>query len=158
MNVIEELMNLNWGDVVQIILLLLVAFVLALPIGFNREKRDGSAGLRTFPIVAMASCGFMLMGLVEYGSEDAQARLAYGIITGIGFIGGGAILKQDGGDVSGVASAASIWCTGAIGMAVAHRRFEIAISLALINFLTFWLGRWVKPIVPHDEEGDSKGE
>jgi putative Mg2+ transporter-C (MgtC) family protein len=50
----------------------------------------------------------MLVGLVEYGSGEAQARLAYGIITGIGFIGGGAILKRDGGDVSGVATAASI--------------------------------------------------
>ncbi|MDA3872487.1 MAG: MgtC/SapB family protein [Kiritimatiellae bacterium] len=105
----------------------------------------------------MASCGFMLVGLVEYGSGEAQARLAYGIITGIGFIGGGAILKRDGGDVSGVATAASIWCPGAIGMAVAHRRFVRGMALALINFLTFWLGRWVKSKVPHDgEEGAKK--
>lgn len=158
MSVLEELMNLNWGDVVQIILLLLVAFVLALPIGYDREKRDGSAGIRTFPVVAMASCGFMLVGLVEYGSEEAQARLAYGIVTGIGFIGGGAILKRDGGSVSGIATAASIWCTGAVGMAVAHRRFEIAIALALITFLTFWMGHWVKPRVPHNEGDDSKKE
>lgn len=152
MNVLEELLNLSGGEILRIVLLLLVAFVLALPLGFDREKRNGGAGLRTFPIVAMASCGFMLVGLVEYESPEAQARLAYGIITGIGFIGGGAILKRDGGDVSGVATAASIWSTGAIGMAVAHRRFEIAIALALVNFLTFWFGRWVKPQVSHKEK------
>ncbi len=57
-------------------------------------------------------------------------------MTGIGFIGGGAILKH-GASVRGTATAASVWNTGAIGAAVAFRRYEIAVILSLINFLTF---------------------
>lgn len=69
-----------------------------------------------------------------------------GIITGIGFIGGGAIFK--GKDhVTGMASAASLWNTGAIGIAVAFNQFEIAIALSLLNFVTLYLiGRLKKSV------------
>lgn len=76
-------------------------------------------------------------------SGDAEARVLFGIISGIGFIGGGAILK-DGGIVSGTATAASIWTTGAIGIAVAFRRYEIAILLSLMNFVTLSIGQRLK--------------
>jgi putative Mg2+ transporter-C (MgtC) family protein len=68
------------------------AFALAMPIGWDREKRARSAGLRTFPLVAMASCGFVQASenlLVH--SPDGMAKVIEGLITGIGFIGGGAI-------------------------------------------------------------------
>ena len=68
------------------------------------------------------------------GAPDAQARALQGIITGIGFIGAGAILKQDG-SVKGSATAASIWNVGAIGAAVALGRYEIAVLLGLADFL-----------------------
>lgn len=110
-----------------------VAFLLALPIAWNRESETRSVGLRTFPLVAIASCGFMLIGQDVVGDKpDALARLMYGLMTGIGFIGGGAILK-DGGSVRGTATAASIWNTGAIGTAVAFHRYEIAVALSLVN-------------------------
>jgi len=67
-----------------------------------------------------------------------------GLITGIGFIGGGAILKT-GGTVRGTATAASIWNTGLIGVAVAFARYEIAIVMSLINFVTL---RLVKEFIP----------
>ena len=66
----------------------------------------------------------------------------YGLMSGIGFIGGGAILKTDR-NVSGTATAAAIWSTGAIGMAVAFHRYEIAISLSLVTFFTL---RFIKPL------------
>ncbi len=104
-----------------------VAYLLALPVGWDREKEVRSAGLRTFPLVAVASCGYMLvaMSIVGTGAEHVS-RMIQGLITGIGFIGGGAILK-DRGTVHGTATAASIWNTGAIGAAAAFRRYEIAI-------------------------------
>ena len=72
-----------------------LAFVITLPIAWNRERADRVMGLRTFPLVAMASCGFMLLAESAFsGAPDAQARALQGIITGIGFIGAGAILKQ----------------------------------------------------------------
>ena len=120
-----------------------IAYLLAVPIGLNREAKVRSAGLRTFPLVAMAACGYMLTGMYVLDTGDAEARVLYGIITGIGFIGGGAILK-DGGSVSGTATAASIWTTGAIGIAVAFRRYEIAILLSLMNFATLSMGQRLK--------------
>ena len=78
----------------------------------------------------------MLTGIYVLDSTDAEARVIYGILTGIGFIGGGAILK-DRGNVAGTATAASIWNTGAIGMAVAWDRYEIALLLSFLNFITF---------------------
>jgi uncharacterized membrane protein YhiD involved in acid resistance len=76
--------------------------------GWDREKRARSAGLRTFPLVALASCGFVQASenlLVH--SPDGMAKVIEGLITGIGFIGGGAILKQ-GTTVQGTATAASL--------------------------------------------------
>lgn len=127
--------------------LALTAFVLALPVGWDRFRRNRPAGLRTFPIVALASCAFVIIGQRAFaGSPDAQARIVQGLMTGIGFVGGGAILKGSGseedGPVTGIATAASIWNTGAIGAAVAFRRLEIAVILSAANFLIL---RWLEP-------------
>jgi putative Mg2+ transporter-C (MgtC) family protein len=73
-----------------------------------------------------------------------MARVFYGLMTGIGFIGGGAILKN-GGSVHGTATAASLWTTGAMGGAVAFGRYEIAALLTLIVWLTFRYAPAVKP-------------
>ena len=128
-----------------------IAYALALPIGWERERAARSAGLRTFPLVAVASCGYMLFAVELFAeSDDAQARLVEGLITGIGFIGGGAILKGRG-NVHGTATAASIWNTGAIGAAVAFERYEIAVVLSLINFATLRLLEPLKRGVRDDE-------
>lgn len=117
------------------LVLLAIAFLLALPVAMNREQQARSAGLRTIPLVAIAACGYMLVGTSVFSDAGAEARILEGLITGIGFIGGGAILKSKG-SVSGTATAASIWNTGAIGVAVAYGRFEIAVLLSAINFIT----------------------
>ncbi len=84
----------------------------------------------------------MLVGIQVLSSTDAESRVLYGIITGMGFLGGGAILKSKG-SVTGTATAASLWMTGALGITVAFERYEIAIILALINFLTL---RFITPL------------
>jgi len=124
---------------------LLIAFIIALPIGWNREVETRSMGLRTFPLVALASCGYMLLGsnLIGADSPDAVAKLLTGLMTGIGFIGGGAIIKNNG-SVEGTATAASIWTTGALGAAVAFGRYEIAVTLAVTSFLILALANPIK--------------
>lgn len=113
------------------------AFILTLPIALNRESRAHGAGLRTFPLVTTAACGFMLVALGSFPDEpEAQARVLYGIVTGIGFIGGGAIIKGKQ-HVGGTATAAGIWNTGAIGVSVAYSHYEIAILLSFMNFCIF---------------------
>ncbi|EBW1603989.1 MgtC/SapB family protein, partial [Salmonella enterica subsp. enterica serovar Kottbus] len=97
---------------------LAIAYLLTLPIGWHRERTERSAGLRTFPLVAMASCAFIqTTESITAGSPEALARITEGVITGMGFIGGGAILKVKD-SVRGTATAASLWATGAIGIAV----------------------------------------
>ncbi|MCS3903478.1 putative Mg2+ transporter-C (MgtC) family protein [Methylohalomonas lacus] len=126
--------DLRWSLYLTNLAVLSVAFLLALPLGWNRESETRNFGLRTFPLVAVASCGYMLIGQDVVGDDaNALGKIMYGLMTGIGFIGGGAILK-DGANVRGTATAASIWNTGAIGMAVAFHRYEIAIALAMVNF------------------------
>lgn len=127
-------LDFDWNIVFSNLVLISVAYLLALPIGWERERRSGSAGLRTFPLVAVATCGYMLIGTVSF-TGDAEARVVQGLITGMGFIGGGAILKSDA-NVRGLATAAAIWATGAIGLAVAYQRLEIAVLLSLITFMT----------------------
>jgi len=139
-------LQIDWWQILQHLYHLLISYALALPIGLDREFSSKHFGMRTFPLVAVVSCGFMLTGMSVIDSTDGEARVFQGIITGIGFIGGGAILRNREG-VEGTATAASIWNTGAIGVAIAFNRFEIAIVLSLINFITLKLiGRLKKSI------------
>ncbi|MDX1614493.1 MAG: MgtC/SapB family protein [Candidatus Promineifilaceae bacterium] len=114
---------------------LTIAFLLTFPIAYDRERNTQIMGLRTFPLVALATCSYVLISLtiVDNNSSEVQARIIQGVITGIGFIGGGAILKREE-KVLGTASAASIWTTGAIGLAAAYARYDIAVFLAIANF------------------------
>ncbi len=113
------------------------AYALSLPTGWWSEKEGRAVGIRTFPIVAMASCGYLLTLSNLTGSDGlaANSRVLQGLVTGIGFVGGGAIVKE-GLSVHGTATAASIWNMGAIGAAIAFGRYEVAIVLALLNLLT----------------------
>jgi len=120
-----------------------IAFLLALPIALNREYKTRGAGMRTYPLVSIACCAFMLVARDVYEGDAAEARVMYGIITGMGFIGGGAIMKNTSG-VSGTASAAGIWLTGSIGLSVAYARYEIAIVLTLMGFLIFQVCSYFK--------------
>ena len=126
-------------QIIPHILVLATAYALALPIGWDREKKARSAGLRTFPLVALASCGFVqATESLFVNSPEATARIVEGLITGIGFIGGGAILKH-GTSVLGTATAASIWATGAIGTATGLGSYDVAVTIAVFTFLTLKL-------------------
>ncbi|EUB98339.1 MgtC/SapB transporter [Rhizobium sp. CF080] len=128
---------------------LIVAYILALPIGWDREKSERSAGLRTFPLVAIASCGFIqATEHLTMGNAEATARIVEGLITGMGFIGGGAILVVKA-SVRGTATAASLWATGAIGTAVGLGAYDIALVLSIMTFLTL---RFMSNLKPDGQE------
>jgi len=104
----------------------------------------------------VVACGFMMVGLTVIESTDGEARIFQGIVTGIGFIGGGAIFKNED-RVAGTASAASIWNTGAVGIAVAFDRFEIAIVLSVLNFITLWaVGRLKRNVIIKEKAEEAK--
>jgi putative Mg2+ transporter-C (MgtC) family protein len=118
---------------------LAIAYALSFFIGWDRERMERSAGLRTFPLVAIASCGFLQAteGILQ-GSPEGNARVVEGLITGIGFIGGGAIVKS-GTNVHGTATAASLWATGAIGAAVGLGAYDVACVISLFTIVTLRL-------------------
>ena len=118
---------------------LLIAYLLAFPIGWNREQEERSAGLRTFPLVAVATCGFIQAAEgIEGITPEAMARVMEGLITGMGFIGGGAILRRED-SVKGTATAASLWITGAIGVAVGLGSYDVAVLLSFATVVTLLL-------------------
>lgn len=132
-------LTIDSGSVLDTVQSLLIAFALTLPIAWNRELGRRRMGLRTFPLVSMASCGYVLLGVSITGENpDVLARILQGLMTGIGFIGGGAILKSEE-EVKGASTAAAIWATGAVGAAVAMGRYELAIAIAGLTFLVFLL-------------------
>jgi putative Mg2+ transporter-C (MgtC) family protein len=135
----EGIFGANSFELLPHLVALSVAYVLALPIGWNREREERSAGLRTFPLVAVATCGFIQAAeTLVAASPEAMARIIEGLITGMGFIGGGAILRQ-ADSVKGTATAASLWVTGAIGAAVGLGSYDVAVILAVVAVVTLWV-------------------
>jgi putative Mg2+ transporter-C (MgtC) family protein len=137
----------DWENlaILQHLVPLAIAYALALPMGWERELEARSAGLRTFPLVALASCGFIeATESMMANSPDATAKIIEGVIAGVGFIGGGAILRH-GMSVHGTATAASVWATGAIGAAAAVGSYDVAIVIAAAAFLSLKLLPLLKP-------------
>ncbi|WCP13979.1 Protein SrpB [Sphingobium sp. AntQ-1] len=137
------------------LLALTIAYVLALPIGWNRERAERSAGIRTFPLVAVASCGFVqAVETMMAHDPAAMARVLEGVIAGVGFLGGGAILQQKN-SVRGTATAASLWVTGAVGVAAGLGSYDVAMVLTAFTLLTFWV---LAPLKPTENERDEDSE
>jgi len=126
--------------VLDSVVALAAAYLFALPLGWERRVKGAAhVGLRTVPLVSVGTCAYLLIAryLYERGIFDAdgQARSLRAMMTGIGFIGGGAILKDatQVEDVGGVTTAASIWTTGAIGASIAHGYYTFAAVLTLTS-------------------------
>jgi putative Mg2+ transporter-C (MgtC) family protein len=148
-----EFLGSNPFDIVPHIVAMAAAYLLALPVGWNREKEERSAGLRTFPLVAVAACGFVQAAeSLTVGEPEAMARIVEGIITGMGFIGGGAILRLKD-SVKGTATAASLWATGAMGTAVGLGSYDVALVLSLITLVTLWVLSPLKTELVQEPDG-----
>jgi putative Mg2+ transporter-C (MgtC) family protein len=133
---IGELFGANDFDILPHLVALFAAYALAFPIGWNREHEERSAGLRTFPLVAVATCGVIQAAeSIAANNPEAMARIIEGLITGMGFIGGGAILRREN-SVKGTATAASLWITGAIGVAVGLGSYDVAVLLSVATIVT----------------------
>ena len=118
------------------------AYVLALPVGWDREQADRSLGLRTFPLVAVAACAFVLVAQLHLGDHpEAVAKAIEGVVSGVGFLGAAAVVKR-GITVHGTATAAAIWVTAAIGVAAAFGDWIVGGGLSGLAFATL---RWLSP-------------
>lgn len=128
------------GEITTVSIRLLMAALLGGILGFEREQRGKAAGIKTHMLVAIGSALFVLIPLQAGISDAEMSRVMQGIITGIGFLGAGAILKgQDEKNLKGLTTAAGIWVTAAIGVAAGLGRESLAILctfLALMVLLT----------------------
>lgn len=148
------------GELIEPVAKMLAAFVLALPVAINRERYSQIMGLRTFPLVSLGACAYVLVAQSVVGTDtpDATMRVIQGVLTGIGFLGGGAILKGEN-RVRGTATAASIWGLGAMGLAVAFDQWVVAVALSVAMWLTLSVLFVVKEEVDHNydrERGTDK--
>jgi putative Mg2+ transporter-C (MgtC) family protein len=106
------------------------ALLLGGVIGLERQWRQRMTGLRTNGLVAVGSAMFVMMGGLIAGGDGSQGRVAAYVVSGIGFLGGGVILK-DGFNIRGLNTAATLWCTAAIGTLAGLGRFDFAALGAL---------------------------
>ena len=137
-------------EFVRIVVRLTLAMLLGAIVGAQRESSGKPAGLRTHMLVASGSALFVL-GPLEFGMiSDPLSRVIQGLITGIGFLGAGAILKLEQEHwIEGLTTAAGIWLTAGIGLAVGLGRFALALVslvlalfvLAIVSKLEFWFNR-----------------
>ena len=144
----------------QLSLRLLAAGLLGAAIGYERELRSKGAGLRTHVLVSLGAALFMIIS--QYGFEGADrfdaARVAAGVVGGLGFLGGGIIMKNK--HVSGLTTAAGLWVTGAIGLAAGSGLYLmgalctalVLISLEALHFHSIKVGdREVKAVLVSED-------
>lgn len=150
---------------VELALRLLVALLLGAFIGLEREYHRHPAGLRTMAMVSVGSCLFTLLG-AELGNRITDpTRIAAQVVTGVGFLGAGAILRQ-GRNIHGLTTAASIWVVAAIGMAVGFGLYILPtfctamVVLALVSIRPIearLFGKDAEANLLAEEEGDLDG-
>lgn len=129
-----------------------VAILLGALIGYDRERRGKEAGLRTHMMVSLGAALFILVPLRDGMEIGDASRVLQGIITGIGFLGAGAILKQDAqGIIKGLTTASSIWVAAAVGIAagMGHEVTAVMGTLAALFILVV-----VRRMEPHIDTGE----
>jgi putative Mg2+ transporter-C (MgtC) family protein len=114
------------GIEIEMILRLLLAAALGALIGYQRERAKKPAGLRTHTLICTGAALFTIASMYGFGIGADPARVAAGIVAGIGFIGAGAIFVRQGGIVEGLTTAATIWAVAAIGLAAGAGLYIIA--------------------------------
>jgi putative Mg2+ transporter-C (MgtC) family protein len=149
-------MTLAWEEVAVRLALTMVAGAL---IGFNREAHGRAAGLRTTILVCLAASVAMILANIllpmSGKTEDSFARidvmrLPLGILTGVGFIGGGAILRR-GEFVAGVTTAATLWMVTVIGLCFGAGAIWLGIVATGLSFGTLWALKWVDDFTPREQ-------
>ncbi len=123
---------------VEMVLRLLLATALGAIIGYQRERAGKSAGLRTHILICAGAALFTVASLYGFGAVADPARVAAGIVAGIGFLGAGAIIRREEGVVAGLTTAATIWAVAAIGLAAGAGLYLVsAVTTAIVLIVLF---------------------
>ena len=128
---------------------LVMAVLLGAVVGYERERQGKPAGLRTHAMVALGAALFTVVSLYGFGESADTSRVAAMIVSGIGFLGAGAILHERGG-VQGLTTAASLWVTAAIGIAVGVGMMLMSLATAALVFAVLRFAPTVRPKMPQE--------
>lgn len=145
----------------QVILRLVLSVVLSGVVGLERQVHRRTAGLRTHILVSLGSCLIMLTSLHLFDIYRNQVsldpgRIAAGVITGIGFLGAGAIIVERGG-VKGLTTAASLWVVAGMGLAVGCGFYSAAIAVTILTILVLFFLGYLETMMFGKQVKDSEG-
>jgi putative Mg2+ transporter-C (MgtC) family protein len=137
---------------IEIVLRIILAILLGGIIGWERERHQISAGIRTYGAISMGACLFGIISISIAGADPS--RVASQVATGIGFLGGGVIFRQ-GDYVSGLTTAATLWATAAVGLAISCGMYIVGIITSLIMAFLLYLPRlpWWKKVTGRTSKG-----
>lgn len=143
---------MDWNQEALMAFRVVVAVVLGGFVGWEREWHGKEAGVRTYAAVALGACVFALISTHVTGGNNPHV-IAAGVVTGIGFLGAGVIMRE-GGSVLGLTTAATLWATASVGLAAGYGMYTVAVLVAVIVFgllaahhLPGW-GRLKTPVGP----------
>lgn len=154
---LSTLISIHWAEV---ILRGILAIFFGFCIGYDRDKKDKPVDFRVYMIVALTTCLLIIMGeelIYRYNTEHDQyqlglMRIVQGVLTGIGFLGAGAIIKTDNKHVIGSTTGASIWASGAIGMMLGFGMYILSIIMFVFIFIILVMfGLMKKPLFDEKE-------
>ena len=151
--ILENISILKELTIWSILLRTLLAMILGGVLGYEREKKRRPAGFRTYMVVSLGSALAMMTGIYmsgQTGIGDAS-RIAAQVISGIGFLGAGTILVTKHQQVKGLTTAAGLWASACIGLAVGSGFY----SGALIGFTAIWASLWIMQIIDRKLESNS---
>jgi putative Mg2+ transporter-C (MgtC) family protein len=132
-------------QVARVIIRLLVAALLGAIVGIQRERSGKPAGLRTHMLVSLGTAVFVISGSGVGMAFDALSRVIQGIVTGIGFIGAGSILKlSQEHEIKGLTTAAGVWMTAAIGVTVGLGSVGVALMCTALALIILALENWIQ--------------
>lgn len=146
----------------EVLTRLVAATLIGAALGLNREIRRKPAGLRTHALVALGTAlvtltGIQLAGYDGHFDSDSVSRVIQGIVAGIGFLGGGTILKSDSGDqISGLTTAASLWVVAALGISCGAGLWQMSLVAVVLALLVLILGESLERLL-HRFLGRPKG-
>ena len=130
----------------EVALRLSLAFVLGALVGVERQWHHKNAGLRTHTLVAVGAAAFTIVSSLGLGATNSPMMIAAGVVTGIGFIGGGVIMHQ-GPTVQGINTAATLWTTASVGLAAGAGYYALMAmvfaAVLVVQFPLQWVERWI---------------
>jgi putative Mg2+ transporter-C (MgtC) family protein len=150
---------MDWQLEILMVIRTLLAALLGAFIGWERERHGQDAGVRTYAAVALGASSFGLISMHATVGNQMDTRVAAQVVSGIGFIGAGLIMREQG-HATGLTTAATLWTTAAVGLSMAFGMYIVSILTAVITFSILWahhLPGWKKIVATthdHKEEGD----